>query len=68
MGGAAAGEHGPVADADDAFDDYITELILEEARMKDPAYQRQYSSYVSVTNIDRPSPRLRAPTSGFSRR
>jgi len=42
---AAAGDHAPAADADDTLDDYITELIIEEARMKDPAYQRQYSPY-----------------------
>lgn len=46
LGGAAAGGHTLAPDSDDALDDYITELILEEARMKDPAYQRQYSSFV----------------------
>ena len=32
----------PAHISDDALDDYITELIIEEARMKDPAYQREY--------------------------
>ena len=32
--------------ADDSLDDYVTELIIEEARMKDPAYQREHRSYV----------------------
>ena len=32
----------PAHISDDALDDYITELIVEEARMKDPAYQREY--------------------------
>lgn len=43
-GSAAAGDRASATDSDDPLDDYITQLILEEARMKDPAYQRQYSS------------------------
>lgn len=34
---------------DDELDDYITSLILEEARMKDPAYQREYQQRSGVT-------------------
>ena len=39
----------PAHVSDDALDDYITELIVEEARMKDPAYQREYP--VSYTHL-----------------
>lgn len=42
----------PAHISDEALDDYVTELILEEARMKDPAYQRDYQRYVCVCVFD----------------
>ena len=44
----------PAHISDDALDDYITELIVEEARMKDPAYQREYQRSAAARIFARP--------------
>lgn len=44
----------PAHISDDALDDYITELIIEEARMKDPAYQREYQRFTAAEISTRP--------------
>ena len=54
----------PAHISDDALDDYITELIIEEARMKDPAYQREYQRSTAARLFARP----RAPSTRTKKR